>query len=520
MGARASTFKTESAPTGSTRVWSEQQLAIFDWFVTGQGHLIVNACAGTGKTTTLIEGVNRAPEAHVLVCAFSKNIQLEMASRLTRSGAEALTLHALGNRFIQREWRRMPFERKKHDRAQSLVALAIKDTPATKTEPAVVVPWGVRKIVAALQTKGRELVPTDYSAKRLALLATEYGLDPDAQWIAQGWTLDKVSEMAYLTIKYAAENEPTYDVGYDHADQIFLPLAWNLLRPEYELVVVDEMQDMSKAQLAIAQAVCSGRIAGFGDRRQAIYAFRGADTRSMDRIKQQLDADELPLTITYRCAQSIVQRAQRIVPIIEAAPSNPVGSVEDDVTYRTMIADARPGDFILSRLNAPLVRITMSLLMQRRKARMRGRDIGWKLEALVERLLKQNPRMTLVRFVEVLETWESKQRTLLLTRGDEDAAAQVTDQANMLMAFAQDSDDVPSMVQDIKRLFEDTVDADTIICSSIHKAKGLEAKTVYVLQETLYLRGPSEDEENCDYVATTRAKQTLRLVVGVPGVRR
>jgi superfamily I DNA/RNA helicase len=280
------------------------------------------------------------------------------------------------------------------------------------------------------------------------------------------------------------------------------------------------MQDMSKAQLLMALAVCSGRIAGFGDRRQALFGFRGADTGSMDRIKEQLGAGELPLTITYRCAQSIVQRAQRIVPIIEAGPNNPVGEVRDNVAYSDMLVDSQPGDFILSRLNAPLVRVTLQLLMSRKKARMRGREIGGRLVSLVRRLTNNRPTMTMEQFKVRLDEWERKQVAYLLARNDREAADQERDRAAMLASFAEDSKDVSSLIRDIEYLFVDTTDEDTIICSSIHKAKGLESKTVYVLQETLYLRGVSVDEENCEYVATTRAKESLRLVYGVPGVRR
>jgi DNA helicase-2/ATP-dependent DNA helicase PcrA len=57
---------------------------------------------------------------------------------------------------------------------------------------------------------------------------------------------------------------------------IYLPLAWNLTAKDYQLVVVDEAQDMTAAQLEIAQRVCNGRICVVGDDRQAIYGFRGA----------------------------------------------------------------------------------------------------------------------------------------------------------------------------------------------------------------------------------------------------
>ena len=54
------------------------------------------------------------------------------------------------------------------------------------------------------------------------------------------------------------------------------------------------------------------------------------------------------------------------------------------------------------------------------------------------------------------------------------------------------------------------------VCSSVHKAKGLEADQVFVLAETLYAKfGKRSEEENIAYVAITRAKKSLVWVEGV-----
>ena len=61
---------------------------------------------------------------------------------------------------------------------------------------------------------------------------------------------------------------------------------------------------------------------------------------------------ELPLTTTYRCGQAIVREAQKLVPDIEAGATNPEGTV-DACDYEALFATVQPGQFVLSRLNAP-----------------------------------------------------------------------------------------------------------------------------------------------------------------------
>ena len=46
-----------------------------------------------------------------------------------------------------------------------------------------------------------------------------------------------------------------------------------------------------------------------GDPSQGIYGFRGAGSDAMDLIKSEFDADELPLTVSYRCSTAVVDYA-------------------------------------------------------------------------------------------------------------------------------------------------------------------------------------------------------------------
>jgi len=95
---------------------------------------------------------------------------------------------------------------------------------------------------------------------------------------------------------FAKERTPVIDF----ADMIFLPLVHRWVRPWFDLVVLDEAQDWTRAMLQLVRGCCrrDGRICIVGDDRQAIYAFRGADSSSLDRLKAELKAAELGLKTT------------------------------------------------------------------------------------------------------------------------------------------------------------------------------------------------------------------------------
>lgn len=521
MGARPSSFKAPEIVAKPARQWSLQQQDIFKWFQDGPGattivgahgvgHLVVRARAGTGKTTTILEGVNRAPESDILLCAFNKKIAEDLNTRLDNSHAEAKTLHSVGFQAIRRMWRGMPVAQ------QSARADFLTDKVCGfKT------PRPVGRLVSQLHTKGRDMIPIEPTFAALKDLCLFFDLAPDDDWSTtprpHGGTYDLsyVVNSALEAMLYAAAHEPTYDVGIDFADMIYLPLAWQLLSPDYDLVVVDEAQDLTLAQLTIAQRICRGRICVVGDDKQAIYAFRGADTGSLNRLRHELQAAELPLVTTYRCCQAVVRQAQHLVPDIEAAPTNPEGVV-DSATYEQLLVGAQAGDFILSRLNAPLVSTTLKLLKQGKRARMAGRDIGAGIQAVL-RKVGTRTSTSVEDILAKLTAWETKTVTRLAASGsDPNLIDRTRDQADMIRALAEESEDGADLVNRIEWLFtDDAEDAGLILCSSVHKAKGLEADRVWILQDTLYLRGPSEEEDNIYYVATTRARGHLTMVTGL-----
>ena len=484
-------------PTG----WSLQQQNILAWFETGIGNLVVRARAGTGKTTIIVEGVKHAPERNILLCAFNKAIATELSERLDGKGT-ARTLHSIGNGCVSRYWERLRIASPIKLRADSLTEQVCGTTA----------PDSIKSLVSKLHTKGREIAPHARWVGDLTDLAITFECEPDERWAGTGYDLRYVEMKALAAMELAATVKPV-NTGIDFSDMIFLPCRNGWLIPQFDLVVVDEAQDMTLAQLEIAEGVCKGRLCVVGDDRQAIYGFRGADSQALDRLKGKLHAQEMGLNTTYRCAKSIVALAKTLVPDFQCG-----NTTEGDVTYiltEQLAEKAGPGDFVLSRLNAPLVSTAMRLLKIGKRACVKGRDIGKGLVSLVRKLRARS----VPDFLKKVDVWKDRELHRLQKIKNTDTRQEaVKDQADMLQELAEGAHNVAEITTRIENLFKDGLGAAGMItCSSVHRAKGLEADRVFVLRNTLRaFPGTSPvaedqllDEFNITYVAITRAKQHL-----------
>lgn len=484
-------------PAPTTRVWNAQQNAIFDWARTGRGNLIVVARAGTGKTTTIVEMLEHAPERKVLLAAFNKSIARELQSRIRRQGVEAKTLHGLGLRFIKNAWGnavKVEDDDTKGNRAMNLARMSAPTAPDY-----------IHKLVEKLHTKARELAPLATAAD-VESLAYRFDMLPDESWVEEGFPLDVIVRLVLVAMEHA---KTRCDV-IDFADMIFLPIVHKMARPWYELVVVDEAQDMTQPQLQLARNSCkrTGRIVIVGDDRQAIYAFRGADSGALDRLKRELNAQELGLHATYRCGQRIVELAKALVPDFICGAQH-----EGEILRRTedaMLDEATEGDFILSRTNAPLIKLCMQLLKRGVRARIKGRDIGRGILAVIRKLGASNvaeiPQLLDVRTQHEIEKASSISNEEARTARIEF----IQDQAGIILALLDGAATVEELMRRCEELFSDDAERGAVMCSSVHRAKGLETDRVYLIEETF--RSTSLEEQNLRYVAITRAKHTLTWV--------
>lgn len=477
---------------------SEYQQAIFDWIPENLGkgkHLIVEAVAGSGKSTTGVQIFNLLPrDLDSAFIAFNKHIADELRSRLP-DGANARTYHSLGFATLKKTFNKVTTNT---DKTESYLRQVAQNDKWMWT--------AVKKLVSLCKGSGR----LTFSEEDLEYIAFSHEIDLYEEKGVQ--IKDRILELVIKALNHAYNNPEIVDFD----DMIWLPNVLDTVSfYQYDFLFVDEVQDTNTAQMYLAQHSIhrDGMIVGVGDRKQSIYRFRGANETAMDRLKESLSADELPLSISYRCPVAIRDLVNQKWPDIkfdvpEWASQGTIRNIRDS----SLSKELQVNDMVLCRVNADLVPVCFGLIRDGIKASIRGRDIGKGLASLIK---KSHATYTpdLMRW---LNDWKDKEIQKAYKYGAEEKVTFIQDKFYTLEALTERTDLVADVIARCEEMFSD--DKAGIILSTIHRAKGLEADRVFVLRPDLLPHPAAKSEadkvqeSNLEYVSTTRSKKELIYV--------
>jgi DNA helicase-2/ATP-dependent DNA helicase PcrA len=478
---------------------SLQQQAVFDWIQTGRGSAFVEAVAGAGKTTTLINA-SRFMTGSVSSAMYNKKNATDFQNKLQDSGIassqhKAGTFHAFGFSAWRNSHRKVVVDDKiKKDR--------IINTLMIPTQ---------------FQTFALNLC----SLAKQAALGAVHDAGNERHWwdIVEHHDLDlelEDPETAKEGIRWAykalVQSRKIAHEVIDYDDMIYMPIATNCRVWQNDWVLVDEAQDTNPARLALTRKMLrpGGRAIFVGDRHQAIYGFTGADNDAVANIIRDFGCTSLPLTITYRCPKSVVAEARTIVSHITAHETAPEGTVRTIEAGDIQKESLKPEDAILCRNTAPLVKMAFSFIKAGIACHVEGKSIGEGLLKLAGRW--KTTSVTVLK--DALINYREKQVAKLLMQGKESLAEGLSDRVDTLLVIAEGCPDVACVHKKIKDLFQD--DTPTLTLSTVHKSKGREWHRVFLLGRNAYM--PSkyarqawqlEQEANLEYVAMTRAQKEL-----------
>jgi DNA helicase-2/ATP-dependent DNA helicase PcrA len=456
-------------------------------------NIIVNALAGTGKTSTIEMVCHAVKNIPILYLAFNKRIVDEAAKRMP-SHVECRTQNGLGHRvWAQATGKRLVVDSGK---MRQILKNLISELPRKDQGEAWEDFSDTLKWISKAKRDG--YVPEHWNGSYRPVFGTW------AEFIdAQDDLLPSRQQTRLIQRALHQSIIAAYEGGIDFDDQIYMPVIFGGPWPKFPLVIVDEVQDQSPLNHEMMKRLVTQRFMGVGDPWQSIYAFRGAVTNGMKALVEHFQCTELPLSLTFRVPRKGVERAHSRVPWFEAYHANPEGTI-------TTLDEWGPNDIpasaaIICRNNAPLLSLGFKLLASHRAIKLVGMDIG---AGLVRILRKLGPvELKGMELDNAIATWTKN--ALQSAKNP----ASVYDRADCLHVLTRGRKHLGEAIIQAESLFKQE---GPIQLLSGHKCKGLEWDWVMHLDPW---RIPGkyaeegteayEQELNVRYVIETRFKQTL-----------
>lgn len=475
------------------------QQAVLDTYRTTNKNIFVNATAGSGKTFTLVQLANATPPAKkAIFLAFNKSIAEELSNRLPNT-VKASTLHSCGlSSFLKayhcniavNEAKYFMLAKEKFDwkgiHPKRIPGMCLKISRMYDLMRFNLIAPAIPDVMALADRYGEDI--NEEIAKRTIQLYIKDNGDMERFFAGgcSGKLVMDYTDMLYYTVKYLENNDIKH----------------------YNVVMLDESQDISPLQYSLVKKLKTphGRTVAVGDSKQSIYSFMGSNLDSLHEIQNAPNTVVLPLSVTYRCASSIVDEAAKVFPgEIFAAPNAKRGLV-----YNGDYMNAENGDYIICRNNAPLVEAFLKLIKNGKKCTILGKELG---EELVNMIDSVNSIYDFEKILgDILKKLEAKGVSKPMKT---ETFEKVDERVNILLDLYDYFGSLDTVKDKIHDIFVANADSTGITLSTIHKSKGLEAKNVYFLCPELLPSKFASTElalyaEKClKFVGITRARENL-----------
>lgn len=491
---------------------TDEQKAIFEFLAAGKSHLLIDALAGSGKTTTLIKALPLVPQKSVLMCAFNKPIATELQEKMGTPPAgrlwKAATFHSCGLKIVQAHRPRIDI---RPEASEDLINQAASEWEANaamegKKNPRV--QFAIRRCAVKLL---RTLKETRSERELQSDKIREVG---EAFDVFGKLVEDDVKTAIWVVARaYYHSQDLKGRSSIDFCDMTWLPVVLNLAPPSrYQLVLVDEAQDLSMPQLQLVKMLVApnGKLVTVGDLFQAIYKWRGAVGQDVwKEMSEKFNATTLPLTTTFRCSVAAVKAANRIVPQLKARDGAPAGS-ETACTFQDLpkllkkTISGGGETFVLSRNNSDLLHTALFLWKADVGFQLRaGKEIVEPLYEIIDKLDKSSKQ----RFSTNLTTWyqiEMNKAEQINASAWADRIEQQYESLMMMLSYAEPKA-FKNILQDILVMSM----MSPITLSTVHKVKGLEAERVFLLKQTFHRYRYEDEMRSLDPWIAERARQRL-----------
>ena len=492
--------------------FSEEQKAIFDYAEHGILNMIVQAVAGAGKTTTLVECANRIrPDRKVMLLAHNRSTRDTLLEKIGhKDNIKVFTLHGLAYRmFVEYFGKKPEIDDNKYRNYIN------KNIDTIGTEFYLTIPRNAKlmykaNVFSIIDKARHNLKKSERELKRLA---------------------EKKYNMILLGDECAFANQ-VLEWGYNNTDVVdFQDLLWYPSQYGYftkiytsDIIMLDEAQDASIAQQDVVSRCFKRetRMFSFGDRDQTINSWCGSDTESFEHLKDPVlfrrDSIEFPLTTNYRCGTKIIEYAKQYTDNnIHARVDAPEGEIH----FNSHINDIKNGDMVLCRNISPLMEFYRIGVANGKKMYFKGEELGKTIIETIDCSYGETPKEIVDSLKHrLINTWDFFTEETGLDRREtmtNPIIISMLDTIKTIENFPKTVENRKDIEKFISEIFSNEENGGLEL-STIHRAKGLEANNVFIICPSLI---PSklaesdweiEEEKHLQYVMCTRAKNSLNFV--------
>lgn len=473
------------------------------------GNIKINAVAGSGKTTTIIEYAKARPAtSKILYIAFNKSVKLEAARKFTEKGLRNVkveTAHSLAYKSIV-------FKHGYKVRAQG---------------------YKTHEIVELLGLEGNGEKHGQYIVANHINKFIAYFCNSDKAKVQELNYLDIVADLkaqAFVKTFYSYIQSKTrmllakMDKGEIEITHDFYLKKFQLSKPvlPYDFILFDEGQDASGAMLDIFLQQHATKVI-VGDTHQQIYGWRHA-VNSLEKT----DFVTLHLTTSFRFAQPVADLAMAILDwknhLQDILPVNITGkgSCKEKKTKA-----------VLARTNLGLLLKVIEYVTEKKNLKhiyfegnINSYTYADEGATLYDVLALYNGRRHLIRdaLIKEMKNMEELEEYIEKT---EDV------QLGMMLEIVNEyGNEIPDIIKSIKQrhIADDEKEKAEIIFSTVHRCKGMEYDQVqltkdFITEEKIkkvknedsspFSKTKLNEEINLLYVAVTRTRNVLFLPDGI-----
>lgn len=468
------------------------------------GDIKVNAVAGSGKTTTIIEYAKSRPEASaILYIAFNRSVKLEAIKKFAEHNLDNVqieTTHSLAYKYIVPKYQ-YKVRRSAYKLYEIVDLLKLKSSDGLSTEY-IIANHILKFVVAFCNSTETEIGNFDYQ-----------------RTIKEPGSKNFVATFFKLILKKAIEFYKMMDNGDAEIIHDFYLKKFQLSKPKlkFDYILFDEGQDASPVMLNVVLSQSSTKVI-VGDTHQQIYSWRSA-VNSMEKV----DFKIYHLSTSFRFKQDIADLAIRILKL------------KNWVTYQDKVRIFGEGKSSQKKSHAILARTNFGLLLRAIEVTSEQLNIQRiYFEGNINSYIYAEDGTSLY---DVLNMYLGK---FCLVK---DVVLKRMGSFEALESYISKTDDIQlSMMVDIVKRFRDNIpsilarlkymhvaneerDSAQIIFSTVHRAKGMEYDVVELVNDFIteqkitalcvdktssaFDENKLIEEINLLYVAITRVKNKL-----------